>query len=74
MFSTFPEDARLNAERQAVEFGVEIRRGPHAGQVRRRVFQGCSRSGPRPRGASRRTTYSGRGSRPSPSGSCAGVG
>ena len=24
MFSTFPEDARWNAERQAVEFGVEI--------------------------------------------------
>jgi hypothetical protein len=31
MFFTFPEDARWNAERQAVEFGVEIgetRRGP----------------------------------------------
>jgi hypothetical protein len=24
MFFTFPEDARWNAERQAVEFGVEI--------------------------------------------------
>jgi hypothetical protein len=24
MFSTFPKDARWNAERQAVEFGVEI--------------------------------------------------
>ena len=24
MFFTFPEDARRNAERQAVEFGVEI--------------------------------------------------
>jgi hypothetical protein len=25
MFLTIPEDARWNAERQAVEFGVEIR-------------------------------------------------
>ncbi len=35
MFFTFPDDARWNAERQAVEFGVEI------GVVRipRRVFQ-----------------------------------
>lgn len=24
MFFTFPEDARWNADRQAVEFGVEI--------------------------------------------------
>jgi hypothetical protein len=39
MFSTFPEDARWNAERQAVEFGVEI--GEYSGVVRvpRRVFQ-----------------------------------
>jgi hypothetical protein len=39
MFSTFPEDARWNAERQAVEFGVEI--GEYRGVVRvpRRVFQ-----------------------------------
>ncbi len=29
MFFTFPEDARWNAERQAVEFGVEI--GEHRG-------------------------------------------
>jgi hypothetical protein len=35
----FPEDTRWNAERQAVEFGVEI--GEHRGVVRlpRRVFQ-----------------------------------
>jgi hypothetical protein len=35
----FPEDARWNAERQAVEFGVEI--GEYRGMVRfpRRVFQ-----------------------------------
>ena len=40
MFFTFPEDARWNADRQAVEFGVEI--GEYRGVVRvpRRVFQG----------------------------------
>jgi len=32
MFFTFPEDARWNAERQAVEFGVEI--GEYSGVVR----------------------------------------
>jgi len=39
MFFTFPEDARWNAERQAVEFGVEI--GEYSGVVRvsRRIFQ-----------------------------------
>jgi hypothetical protein len=39
MFFTFPEDAHCSAERQAVEFGVEI--GEYRGVVRvpRRVFQ-----------------------------------
>jgi len=39
MFFTFPEDARWNADRQTVEFGVEI--GEYCGVVRvpRRVFQ-----------------------------------
>jgi hypothetical protein len=39
MFFTFPEDARWDAELQAVEFGVEI--GEYRGVVRlpRRVFQ-----------------------------------
>jgi hypothetical protein len=39
MFFTFPDAARWNAERQAVEFGVEI--GEYRGVVRvpRRVFQ-----------------------------------
>ena len=39
MFFTFPDDARWNAERQAVEFGVEI--GEYHGVVRipQRVFQ-----------------------------------
>jgi hypothetical protein len=39
MFFTFPDDARWNAEEQAVEFGVEI--GEYRGVVRvpRHVFQ-----------------------------------
>jgi hypothetical protein len=39
MFFTFPDNVRWNAERQAVEFGVEI--GEYHGIVRvpRRVFQ-----------------------------------
>ncbi len=39
MFFTFPDDARWNAEQQAVEFGVEI--GEYRGVVRvpRRLFQ-----------------------------------
>jgi hypothetical protein len=39
MFFTFPENARWDAEQQAVEFGVEI--GEYQGVVRvpRRVFQ-----------------------------------
>jgi hypothetical protein len=39
MFFTFPEDARWNAERQAVEFGVEIREYQGVVRVPRRVFQ-----------------------------------
>jgi Protein of unknown function (DUF1488) len=39
MFFTFPEDARWNPDRQAVEFGIEI--GEYRGVVRvpRRVFR-----------------------------------
>jgi hypothetical protein len=39
LFFTFPEDARWNADRQAIEFGVEI--GEYRGVVRvpRHVFQ-----------------------------------
>jgi hypothetical protein len=39
MLFTFPEDARWNAKRHAVEFGVEI--GEYQGMMRvpRRVFQ-----------------------------------
>ena len=39
MFFTFPEDARWNAERQAVEFGVEISEYRGVLRVPRRVFQ-----------------------------------
>ena len=56
-----PEDARWNAEQQAVGFGVEI--GEYRGVVRvpRRVF----------RRLLRRTTSNGPGSKASPRGSCA---
>jgi hypothetical protein len=39
MFFTFPEDARWNAESQAVEFGVEIGEYQDVVRVPRRVFQ-----------------------------------
>ena len=70
MFFTFPEDARWNADRQAVEFGVEI--GEYHGVVRlpQRVFQRLLPERPTPRppsGASRRTTYSAPASSASPS-------
>jgi hypothetical protein len=48
MFFTFPENARWDAELQAVEFGVEI--GEYQGVVRvpRRVFQRLLPDRPRP--------------------------
>jgi hypothetical protein len=48
MFFTFPEDARWNAEQQAVEFGVEI--GEYHGVVRvpRCVFQRLLLERPKP--------------------------
>ena len=48
MFFTFPEDASWNADRQAVEFGVEI--GEYVGTVRigRRVFQHLLSESPTP--------------------------
>jgi hypothetical protein len=73
MFFTLSDDARWNAERQALEFGVEI--GEYRGVVRVRgaCSSGCSRSGPPPSGASRLIISSGPGSRPSPSGNSAGA-
>jgi Protein of unknown function (DUF1488) len=48
MFFTFPEDAHWNADRQAVEFGVEI--GEYRGVVKvpRRVFQRLLPESPTP--------------------------
>jgi hypothetical protein len=49
MFFTFPEDARWNAERQALEFGVVI--GEYEGgvvRVPRRVFQSLLPERPTP--------------------------
>jgi hypothetical protein len=71
MFFTFPEDARWNAKRQAVEFGGEI--GEYHGVVRvsRRVFQRLFPERPIPYRALRRTTSSIPASRPSPSGNSA---
>jgi Protein of unknown function (DUF1488) len=48
LFFTFPEDARWNPDRMAVEFGVEI--GEYRGVVRinRRVFQSLLAVGPTP--------------------------
>src|SRR6202008_2789313 len=48
MFVPFPDDGRWNAERQAVEFGVEV--GEYSGVVRvpRRVFQRLLRERPTP--------------------------
>ena len=69
MFFTFPENARWDAAGQAVEFGVEI--GEYQGVVRvpRRVFQRLLPESPTPNVVLRPITYSGHGSRPSPSGS-----
>jgi hypothetical protein len=48
MFFAFPDDARWNAERQTLEFGVEI--GEYRGLVRipRRVFQRLLSDAPTP--------------------------
>jgi hypothetical protein len=63
MFFTFPEDARWNAERQAVEFGVEIREYRGVIRVPRRVFRRLLPQRPTPERCSRPTTSSGPGSR-----------
>jgi hypothetical protein len=74
MFFTFPEDARLNAERQAVEFGVEIGdyRGCGPGAAARVPAAAPGATYPRAvrRGA---ITSSGPASRASPSESSAGA-
>jgi CheY-like chemotaxis protein len=55
MFFTFPEDARWNAERQAVEFGVIIGEYEGVVPVPRRVFQRLLPERPTPSGASKPT-------------------
>jgi hypothetical protein len=72
MFFTFPEDARWNAERQAVEFGVGI--GEYEGVVRlsRRVFQCLLPKSPTPSVVSKPTTFSARALNGSPSAICVG--
>jgi hypothetical protein len=69
MFFTFPEGARWNADRQAVEFGVEI--GEYPGS--RGECSNCYRKRPprAVRGGVLPTAAP--GSRASPNGSCAGV-
>jgi hypothetical protein len=57
MLFTFPEKARWTAERQAVEFGVEI--GEYRGVVRvpRRVIQGLLPERPTPASGVLRSYY-----------------
>jgi hypothetical protein len=71
MLFTLPEDARWNAERQAVEFGVEI--GDYHRRVRlpRRLFQSLVPEQPSPERCVEAITSSGPGSRPPPRRSCA---
>ena len=58
LFFEFPEDARWNDDRDAVEFSAILR--PYEGTVRitRRVFQGLLDQHPTRSGASSRSTYS----------------
>lgn len=73
MFFTFPDDARWNAERQAVECGVEIGEYHGAVWVPWRVFQRPLPNIPSPNAAFKRTTCSEHALREPPSGSCGGV-
>jgi hypothetical protein len=72
MFFTFPEDARWNAERQAVEFGVEIGEYPVSSGCLGEYSNGYCRRPPPLSAASKPTISNRPGSRPSPSGSCGG--
>jgi hypothetical protein len=54
MFFTFPEDARWNAERQAVEFGVVIGEYEAWSGSRGACFNAYCRSGLLPSGALKR--------------------
>ena len=67
MFFRFPPDARWNPERSLVEFGIGV--GEYEGVVRvsRRVFQILLPETPTPE-RSKRTIFTGPGSKSSPSG------
>ena len=73
MFFAFPENARWDAERQAVEFGVEI--GEYQGivTVPRRTFQSLLPERPTRERCVEAITCSERALRASPSGSFDGV-
>jgi hypothetical protein len=73
MFFSFPEDPRWKADRQAVEFGVEI--GEYHGVVRvpRRVFQRLLPERPTPERCVEAYSYGGPASSASPSASSAGA-
>jgi hypothetical protein len=78
MFFTFPEDARWNAERQAVEFGVEIGEYHGGFGFRGACLKRLLPERPTPERCLaayylQRTTFSGPGLRASPRRSCAGA-
>lgn len=62
MFFRFPPDARWNSERSVVEFGIGV--GEYEGVVRvsGRVSESCFQRLRRLNAASKRTTFTGRGS------------
>jgi hypothetical protein len=68
MFFRFPPDARWNPERSVVEFDIGV--GEYEGVVRvsRRVFQILLPEAPRLNAAWKPTTFTGPGSKSSPSG------
>jgi len=62
LFFEFPEDARWNADREAVEFSVILRPYDGTARVRGASSKGCSISARQRSGAWRRSIFSGRGS------------
>ena len=62
MFFTFPEDARWNADRQAVEFGSGSENTAAWSGSRGACSSACCRSGQSRNGASKPITYNEHGS------------
>jgi hypothetical protein len=62
VFFSFPEDARLNADRAAVEFSVILGEYPGTVRIGRRVFQHLLDQSPTPRYAWKRSISSAPGS------------